>query len=162
MLALTIFAAGRAYSLTISHRVKELEAVMSMLKYLSAEIRYLMAPIQDIIKNLSRKSELLPLKFLEVCRTNIDNGEDFPTAWKKAIDDYRQVGQLKDDDLRLLYSLGEEIGTTDLTGQEGVCNMYSELIDIKLQEARCYESKYKEFYSALGILGGLAVIIILI
>ncbi len=162
MLAITIFAGARAYALSMSKRVKELEAVSSMIKFIAAEIRYLMSPIQDIIKNLAEKRELSPLTFLQVCSNRMESGEDFPSAWKNAVEEYKAAGSLKDDDLRLLYSLGEEIGTSDALGQEQVCQMYSELISLKLEEARGYEAKYKEFYSALGILGGLAVIIILI
>lgn len=69
---------------------------------------------------------------------------------------------LKKEDEAIVLSFGKMLGASDLEGQ--ISNIRLTLTQLKMQEEKAEEEKEKNktMYMNLGVLGGLAIVIILI
>lgn len=75
---------------------------------------------------------------------------------------WQNTAGLKDEDLSVLYSYAESLGTTDIDGQIKNTNVHIERLDILLCDAVDKNKKCSRLYVSLGVLCGafLAIIII--
>ncbi|HZJ78834.1 MAG TPA: stage III sporulation protein AB [Clostridia bacterium] len=146
----------------IEQRVKELERIKIMLEILCAQLEYSQAPISSLLDSLCSRSELKKLSFLDDCRTMCLSGETFPVAWHTGLKRRGGLNNLKVDDISLLLSLGDFLGTTDTTGQIKNLRLHQALLSTKLDKARHDSEKYGKACSSIGILAGIAVGAVLI
>lgn len=87
---------------------------------------------------------------------------DFPAgeAWSYAID-HSETNMTKED-LNLLKSLDKLLGKTDVKGQESEIELLKKFIDTQIEKAEEEQKKNEKLYKTLGIIAGLAAVIILI
>ena len=154
------FEAARRYVM----RTKELSAIQGALSRLETEILHYssllpeaMLRIGDSIgggtgKLFSRVGKLLADK------KNLTVSE----AWSSSLNDLKPQLFLQGEDLDILYRFGEQLGSSDKEGQV----KYIKLTLIQLHEeeikARAVREKYERMYKSLGLLGGIALAIILL
>lgn len=153
--------AGKIFSTRVKERVKTLEKFRLMLKLMQTEIEYVNAPTYELLKNASERKELKDLFFLSECLMKLNSGAPFDLSWQEAVKRTKPP-ELENEDLQLIISFGNSLGTTDQDGQLKLCGMYEELIVQKIQEARVKMKTHASLYSKLGIICGIAVVIILI
>lgn len=133
-----------------------------MLELIGAEIKYCAIPVEELIRNLSSRSELKELKFIKSCCEYCESGTPFPLAFKKALENRENTGDLLQEDISLLISFGNQLGTTDAQGQISICEYHKELIRQNLKAANENKNKQAKLYSNLGLIVGIAVAIVLI
>lgn len=80
-------------------------------------------------------------------------------AWEKCIESSDLM--LTHEDKEALKSLGKMLGTTDLEGQVNQLNLVNIFLDEQIKEAIELRNKNETMYKKLGIIIGLAVVIIL-
>lgn len=141
--------------------MKTLEKFRLMLKLMQTEIEYVNAPTYELLKSALEHKELSDLFFLNECLIKLDNGNPFDLSWQEAVERTKPP-ELEGDDVRLINSFGSSLGTTDRDGQLKLCGMYEELVVQKIQDARAKMKTHASLYSRLGIICGIAVVIILI
>jgi len=83
-------------------------------------------------------------------------------AWERAVTQCIRKTALNKEDMEILLAFGKLLGNTDVEGQIG--NIRLTLEQLKLQEKKAEESRKKNesMYRSLGILGGLAVVTVLL
>ncbi|MFS8541749.1 MAG: stage III sporulation protein AB, partial [Tissierellales bacterium] len=69
---------------------------------------------------------------------------------------------LKEEDIELFLSLGRLLGTSDRTDQEKNFKLILNQIEILINEAKLEKDKNEKMYKNLGILAGIAIVIILL
>lgn len=153
---------GQNLSRKLSQRIKALERLQIMLNGISTELKYCLTPINDIMIRLSGREELKNLSFIKVCAQKCSEGELFPVAWNDGLDSIKKSDALLKSDIELLRSFGEVVGTTDLDGQMKICDLYSDMINEKLNNAREKFKNSGKLYSNMGFLIGAAFVIILL
>lgn len=152
---------GRAFSMRIKERVKFLEKFRLMLKLMQTEIEYVNMPTYELLKNASQRQELSDMSFIKACIKRLDDGMSFDLSWEEAIKQ-ENFSELESDDIQLILSFGNSLGTTDRDGQLKLCGMYEEMTEQKIYQARAKMKTHASLYSKLGIICGAAVVIILI
>lgn len=162
ILLLAAFAlSGRMFSMRVRERVKTLEKFRLMLRLMQTEIEYVNMPTYELLKNASQRQELSDMHFVADCLKLLDDGAPFYLSWEKAVNQ-QKFSELEGDDIRLILSFGNSLGTTDRDGQLKLCGMYEEMMEQKIYQARAKMKTHASLYSKLGIICGAAVVIILI
>ena len=88
---------------------------------------------------------------------NIDFAGD---AWEKSIDSSNIM--LLQDDKEALKSLGKLLGKTDIEGQISQIRLVNNFLDIQIEEATESKNKNEKMYKKLGLIVGIATVIVLI
>ncbi len=146
----------------MGQRVKELERIKIMLGVLCAQLEYSQAPVCSLLENLCARSELAKLGFLDDCRSKLETGEPFPTAWNLSVENATGLKHLKNDDIDLLLPLGEIIGAANADSQINSLKLHQILLNAGLESARQENEKYGRACSSIGVLAGIAAGIVLI
>ncbi len=139
-----------------------MEKTELMFNIISSEISYLSRPSDELVKELAKRKELSQLKFLSACEKEMSNGRDFRTAWQRSLQNSLNIGFLNKSDVGILNSFAGSFGTTDNDGQLSSCALYLRLIKDNLSQAKKQREKYASMSSGLGLLAGLAVVVVFI
>lgn len=142
------------------YRVKSLELLIAFLKALSDELRYTLAPIDELFISLGEREEFSRVDFMFNTLDSMNNGEDFPTAFKTNIENSSL--ELDVEDKRIFKNLGDLLGATDLNGQLHGIGYIETLLSEQLNIAKLKYQGQGKIYRTLGVLSGLAIGIILI
>ena len=88
---------------------------------------------------------------------NIDFAGD---AWENSIDSSNIM--LLQDDKEAWKSLGKLLGKTDIEGQISQIRLVNNFLDIQIEEATESKNKNEKMYKKLGLIVGIATVIVLI
>ncbi|MEG0571239.1 MAG: stage III sporulation protein AB [Oscillospiraceae bacterium] len=143
-------------------RVKELEICSLMCQKIITLLSYESTPTVHIISYLAKTQSLHKLTFLAECETLLNQGVEFPTAWKNSLEKEMQTMCLNKSDLSLIGQLSEVIGACDAQGQINTIKMYQAMFEQNCCEAaKAYQTKGK-LCRSLGVLSGIAMSIMFI
>ncbi len=81
-------------------------------------------------------------------------------AWEKCVDESNL--SLNNEDKEALKSLAKLLGNTDINGQLSQINLVNNFLDEQIKDATEAKLKNEKLYKKLGIIVGLAVVIVLI
>lgn len=131
-----------------------------MLEEMKIQLNYLNIPMYELLNHISNKAYLKELSFLEDCRNNLERGEDFPIAWKSAIENTLHL--YKTDEKARLLQLGENLGTSSTENQLNILNVQIVYFNEFLENAKFKSKKYGNTVTAIGVLSGCMVFILVI
>ena len=160
LIALAVALAGRYIAYIITARVRVLEKAELMISLISNEISYVSMPSVEIVDHLTQNNDLSELIFLKFCRDLLEDGEDFPVAWRKALSEKNNTRLMRRKDVALLKAFGESFGLTDVSGQLALCDLYIETLRLYKNEALKEKERLSGPVAALGILFGIGIIVI--
>lgn len=143
-------------------RCRSVECIVVMLSTIRARLEFTCLPVAQLMETLCADARFASLPFIAQCDSDFARGKAFSQAWENAVRSSGGSCALKENDISLLCEFGAGIGTTDLSGQIGVCELYGGLFSDLLK--RCTEAKSKRsgMLTQLGLLGGIAFSILLI
>lgn len=141
-------------------RVNLIEKTKLFIDAVKIEINYTNSSLPLIIENFSSQDTFETLDFLNLCQEKMNQGADFPFAWKNAITQSSQP--YIEDEKDKLINLGASLGTSDLNGQLSLLNMYSIYFDEFLTQAKKQKDKYSNMSVSLGVFIGLAVFVLVL
>ena len=142
--------------------MRELEASIVMIEELSLQIRYRALPVYELASALESSKGLEPLRFIGTLSEHIENERDFSIAWSNAIDSSKDQTSLKEDDIKILISVGNELGKSDIDGQISTLSLYRDMLSRSLKSAIEEKHNKGKMYRNLGALIGVGIAIILI
>lgn len=142
-------------------QLRELQGILQMFEN---QISYLCDVIAEAFEKISRvggtQTSIFFSRAVEILKENktISAAE----AWEQAVEQCIRKTALNREDREILSSFGRLLGSTDMEGQIG--NIRLTIGQLKLQEEKAEESRKKNesMYRSLGILGGLAVVTLLL
>lgn len=154
---------GYIYSKKCSKRPNELRALQAMLQMFENEISFLSNKLTDAFYKIYSQNDNSVSNFFKSTVELLDNNpraSAFET-WKNAVEINITNTSLDKEDKEIIISFGKMLGSSDLEGQ--IKNIRLTLNQLKLQEQKAEEfrNKNEAMYRNLGILGGLAIIVIL-
>ena len=138
---------------------RELQGFMQMFEN---EISFLSNLLVDAFNRICNSSNSeVTIFFKDTSNILSTDGSNGSEAWKKAVKKNIKKTALNKEDEEILVSFGKMLGNSDLEGQ--IKNIRLTLCQLKLQEQKAeeYKKKNEAMYKALGVLGGLAIVIIL-
>ncbi len=159
LLALCPIIAG----LIKSHNLKQnqilIEKIIELINWIIIEIKYKKTDIYDILTNLSLEENFKQLEFLQYFK-NKSNSKPFPKAWKNAIESWNCSINRKEKNL--LKSLSNILGTTDSNGQILSLKHVKLRFEESFKNAKNLYHKQGKLSRSLGVLLGIAILIIFI
>lgn len=158
--AACLFAGMRASS-TLSSRVRVLEELLTMLVELRTRMEFGRECLCELIRLLSLRDSLSHLTFLGECAAECNGGTPFPQAWADSVEAFAASCPLARDDIKLLRSLGDFAGITDISGQLEFFRLSEKLLDERISSAREIQKKYGRICTAMGASAGIAAGIII-
>lgn len=153
---------GYVLSRDCARRPQELRELQLMLQMLENEISYLSNIITESFDRIHRSIKSTTGRIFFDTSGYLKEGKGIGAceAWEKAIKNNIGFTSLNSEDEEILISFGKMLGSSDLEGQ--LKNIKLALGQLKLQEKKAEELKIKNerMFKSLGILGGLAIVVI--
>lgn len=151
---------GMSLSERLKKRNELFKSILIMIDGFSSKINYLMKPVDELIFDFKHDNSCENLTFIPLCADFLNQGSDFPDAWKKAID--KSELPLKNEERSKLQAFGLSIGKTDIEGQKSVFGMYREFFLTFSEKAEAEKEKYSSMAFITCFLCGCALFILLI
>lgn len=155
---------GYILSRDCARRPQQLRDLQSLLQMLENQISFMSDILSDAFESISRNSSSEVTAFFEAAAgfLKAERGIDARSAWEQAVNQNIKRTALSREDIEILFSFGRMLGGSDLEGQ--IKNIRLTRSQLELQERKAEESRVKNerMYRSLGILGGIAVVIILL
>ncbi|SNX55359.1 stage III sporulation protein SpoIIIAB [Thermoanaerobacterium sp. RBIITD] len=154
---------GYILSLKYSLRWRTLRSLISSLNILMTEITYGKITLSEAFMKVSKISNL-SVKQLFISTSEILNSNKGYTAgeaWEIAIKKMKDIN-LNEEDIEILKSFGNGLGNSDIYNQENNYKLTVELLKKQLIDAEESSKKNEKMYKNLGLLVGIAIIIIFI
>ena len=141
------------------NRVDELKEFKNALNIFKTKIRYTYEPIPEIFEEISEivTSNISSVFKQASAKMNVLTAGE---AWNLALkmDDLN----INEEDRNALKNLSKLLGKTDLQGQLNQIEMTSDFLDKQIRKAEKEKDRNEKMYRTLGMILGLAIVIILI
>lgn len=147
----------------LSSRVRELQKLRNDFTYLEIEVSYNATPLPQIFEKLA-VLDFKPVNLLwQELLIHFNNGEGLlaEEAWQKALDIFSLHTNLNKGDLNILRDFGPGFGLTGRQEQLKKFQLIHELLRVQQYEAEANRQKNERMWRSMGLLGGLALIILL-
>lgn len=155
---------GYIYSRDFARRPQDLRTLQGMLQMFENEISFLSNLLTDAFERVSVSSKSEVSCFFKAAVQNLKAKDSLSAseAWNKAVKENISWTALNREDEQILISFGKMLGNSDLEGQ--VKNIRLTISQLVMQEQKAEESRKKNetVYKTLGVLGGIAIVIVLI
>lgn len=141
------------------NRVNELREFKNALNIFKTKIKYTYEPLPEIFAEIS---ENIDSNISSVFKTASDKMDICAAgeAWDLAL----KMDELNidEEDRNILRNLGKLLGKTDMQGQVNQIEMTSDFLDKQIRKAENQKDKSEKMYRTLGMIIGMAIVIILI
>ena len=153
------FLIGNIISKRYTLRVKELKDFNNALNIIESKIKFTYEPLPEIFLQTSRLlSENISKIFIRASKNMKELSAE--EAWNKSIE--KSNTYLNKEDIENIKNFGKMLGKTDKEGQVSHLELSRTFIEIQIEKARKEEEKNSKLYKTLGVVCGLALVIILI
>lgn len=159
LIFLTCSFIGILKSQKYADRVKELKEFKTGLNIFKTKINFTYEPIPDIFKQISEKLNSNIGEVFKVATQKMKNvtaGE----AWNIAISE--SILNIEDEDKKVLKGLGNLLGQTDIRGQVNQIELTNNFLDEQISKAITQKEKNERLYRSLGMIIGIAIVIVLV
>lgn len=155
---------GYILSTDCKKRPQQLRELQALLQMFENRISYLSDILTDAFDIIfaSSKSEVGIFFNYTSKKLKAERNMNACEAWEAAVRDNIKKTSLNKEDEEILVSFGKILGGSDLEGQ--IKNIRLTINQLKLQEDKAEKSRVKNegMYRSLGILGGIAVVVVLV
>jgi len=152
---------GTIYTGNLKLRIKELEGIMYMSEYMSTHIKYDTLTLRELFDEMSAMKKLEHVRFIFRCSEYMRQGENFPSAFEKAVLYSKKDMHLHIDDINIIMGLKNDLGATYIDGQIKTLSLFVIQIEEALAEAKDEYKKNGPMYQKLSALIGLGISILL-
>ncbi|MGV8145062.1 MAG: stage III sporulation protein SpoIIIAB [Alkaliphilus sp.] len=154
---------GEMYASSFRRRTFLLRSLLQVLQTLETEIVYGGTPLPLIALKISKNSAYeISNIFSSTAKILFKkDGRTFSQAWSYSLKICAKNSDFRDKDIRLLAKLGEILGATDIDNQ--VKHIRLTMVEIKknYEEAAQMQMKNVKLFKQIGLLSGIAIVIIL-
>ena len=140
-------------------RVDELKEFKNALNLFKTKIRYTYEPLPDIFSEISNSTNSNISNVFRVA-SNKMNVLPAGVAWNIALD--LDKLNINEEDKSISNKLGNLLGKTDISGQLNQIELTTDFLDEQISKAEKEKEKSEKLYKTLGMIIGLAIVIILI
>lgn len=150
---------ARKYTLRLNElkeMKKGLQMLESKLKFTYEKLPIVFEEIGHAIDEPARETFCIASENMQY--TSAEN------SWNEALTQMENEGRtnLKHEDLETLKTLGKMLGKTNMEGQVNQIKLVDTFLDTQIMEADTEKRKNDKMYKSLGIVAGLAIVILLV
>lgn len=155
---------GFYYGKRYSNRLKNLIHMEQCMKILETEIVYGATPLPEALTNIYHKGNKKVSFIFQNIKDHLMNSKhgDVFHSFSSVIKPLKDKLNFKDEDIEIFLSLGRVVGSSDRKDQEKNFKLILNQIKFLQDDAKIEKDKHEKMFKNLGILTGLAIIIILI
>lgn len=155
---------GFYYGKKYSSRFKNLIYMEQCIKILETEIVYGATPLPEALNNVYKKGNKTVSFIFEDIRINLLENKtgDVFYSFSRMVIPLKDKLNFKEEDIETFLSLGRVLGSSDRQDQEKNFKLISNQIMVLQNEAKIEKDKNEKMFKNLGILTGLAIVIILV
>jgi Stage III sporulation protein AB (spore_III_AB). len=155
---------GALYSNIYINRLENLKAFSICLEMLRSEIAYTHMTLSEASSIIGQKTDgpVADIFTEFACILNLKKGYTAHLAWEEALNKNLEWLDFNDEEIELIKTLGDVIGTSDTVNQEKSLTLLSKQLDMLVEKAAAEKDKNVKMYRNLGLLGGLGLAILLI
>lgn len=139
----------------LTARVRVLEEVIRLYRYLRDRLKYLRPSVSALIEAAAESGEFEALKFLPACNARMKSGLGFSESWRLSVAE--EAPALGRDALPAVQSLAGVIGASDIDSQLSAIDYGISVLEDRLEQARQKAAGKSRLYGTLGLLAGLGV-----
>lgn len=154
---------GFVLSRDYSRRLKQIREIQILLHMLENEISYFSNVLEDAFDNICRVNKGETAQFFKGTVKNLQNDSSLNacSAWVLSVESNIKRTALNSEDKDVLNTFGKMLGNSDIEGQ--IKNIRLTLDKLKVQEQNAEEHRKKNegMCKRLGLLGGIAIVILL-
>jgi len=130
---------------------------------LENEIHFMGRPLGQALLQFSQNRDTQMSKFSRrVYEISRDEEKGIDWAWQKGITEFKSHWPIEQEEWSLLAQIGEVLGKTDRASQSSFIKMMVEKFNLQEKKAEEDRKRKEKLYKNLGILGGLAIVLVLI
>ncbi|MCL2382688.1 MAG: hypothetical protein FWC79_00510 [Oscillospiraceae bacterium] len=151
---------GILVSKKYANRVRELREFKSGLHMFKTKMRFTYEPIPDIFQEISKGLNSNIGTVFSIASNNmklLTAGR----AWELAIENTRLLN-INEEDKKALQNLSRLLGKTDVQGQVSQIEITESILDEQITKAEIDRKRSEKMYRSLGMIIGLAIVIILL
>lgn len=155
---------GYYYGNQFSNRLNNLIYMEQCIKILETEIVYGAILLPEALINVYNKgNKKVSFIFKEIKNHLLMNkNSDVYNSFLHVSNSFKNKLSLKDEDVEIFLSLGRVLGSSDRKDQEKNFSLILKQISFLQNDARLEKEKNEKMFKGLGILIGLAIVIILL
>ncbi|MDD4296149.1 MAG: stage III sporulation protein AB [Ruminiclostridium sp.] len=154
--------AGFAFSRRLTERIENIRQIQVFLMDLENEILYISRPIGQALLSISAKKGMMSLFAKRVSEIQRNKELSINKAWEEILNEFRDQWVLDQEEWELLLSLGDVLGKTDKAGQKSYIELVRDKFCLQEKKAENDRAQKEKLYKSLGVLGGLATVLVLI
>lgn len=155
---LTSSAIGMLISKKYDQRVNELREFKNALNIFKAKIKFTYKPIPEIFQEIANTLNSKIGKIFESSSINMKT-QGAGMAWNMVIDN--STMNINEEDKKILKDLSKLLGLTNIEGQLNQIELTTSFLDEQIKKAEKEKSKNEKMFKTLGMIVGLAIVIIL-
>lgn len=153
---------GFSLSGNLHKRLSQLRDLQGLILVLIHEIVFMNRVLTEAFEKAAQSNNTLVSEILKLASEKSENRDTSAIdAWIQAVEEKEARLSFTDEDFVILKSFGTMFEAPDVNGQAK--GLYTMIDRLKIQEVKAEEDikKYSGMYKSLGVLAGLAAIIIL-
>lgn len=160
LIALSLALGGSCLARLDAEKVLRVRSILQMINVIETRLRFCAAPVSELLA-LIETSDLHGLDFVGICKTKVDSGDSFFSAWKQSVNKDVFLTRLMPEESQRLIDMGADIGVTDLEGQLSCCGYYRQIFENCLKTNEEKSKRSSRLFPPLGILMGVSAAIFL-
>lgn len=158
LLSFLICGGGFVMNLRMKRRVTNLEKCVVMFEMMETQISFSPDNVTSIVMKIN---ENVKLNFLNHF-LSLDPGVDICKRWEESVQSECFFDCFKNEEINVLLSYGQMLGTTHSNGQIKNCAAHRKMMSQILSRVRDKSEKNGNIFTFLGFLGAMSVIVLLI
>ena len=155
---LTSSVIGFLTSKKYEERVNELKDFKNALNIFKTKVKFTYEPIPEIFEEISKNIQSKPGKIFKLASLNMKLATA-GDAWNMAVD--TDILNINQEDRDVLKNLSKLLGQTDIEGQISQIDLTSNFLDKQINKTEKEKARCEKLYRTMGMIIGLAIIIIL-
>ena len=140
-------------------RVEELSNMKKALNIFETKMKYTYKPIPDIFEEIATSFTNNTGEIFKIACQNMQT-KSASESWNLALDSVNT--NMQKNDIQVLKGLAKLLGKTEIEGQISEIKLTDNFLNIQLEDAKKALDKNEKLYKNLGVITGLALVIILI
>ena len=147
-------------SAELKMRVQQLEKFLLLLNETEILIKYRALRTAEIISELSERDNFSDFDFINNLKQKLTGENDnISVCWQNSVNETKF---LSEKDKRIFSGVGEQLGTTDISGQISMIELNKKLLEENLSEARTELTEKGKLSRPVWGLAGIAIGILII
>ncbi|MBS6397524.1 MAG: stage III sporulation protein AB [Clostridiales bacterium] len=154
---------GLAFARDLDLRIEELNQLRQLMLLLRGEIRYMHQPLPEAFLHLAADSFGCFGEFFRQTGQDLirRDGQTSEEIWKRNLKQYVPGLHMTGQEQRELEKLGSMLGYLDVEMQLNALDYYLEQLKVSLEQAAEAVGSRRKLYQYLGVLGGMALVILI-